>query len=325
MTDRPSRSRHPTRRDILALGAGAFVLSTLPLMRRRSLVRRTVPIMGTVGEIVVVHGDRPYAQAAIGAAFDELRRVERLMTRFTSHSDVGRINRAPTLGVVVADDTAGVIERALHWAHATGGRFDPCLGRAAALWDVTERSAPPAQSEYARFAGQAFYRSIDLDRHNGSAVVRLGHPDAAVDLGGITKGYGVDRAVAVLRDWGIRDAIVNVGGDLYGMGSSADGDPWHVGVRSPLDPNRVLRRIDVEDRAVATSGDYLQYFDYRGHRYHHILDARSAAPRVVEWHSLTVSAGSCVEADAAATAAFGLAGPDAQKLVGTAVTVAVAA
>ena len=130
-------------------------------------------------------------------------------------------------------------------------------------------------------------------------------PDVAIDLGGIAKGYGVDRAVAALREWGITDGLVNVGGDLYALGSSLDDDGWSVGIRSAEDPTRLAGSLMLRDRAVATSGDYEQYFEHGGRRYHHLLDPRTGAPRITAVHSLTVAAASCMAADAAATAVFG--------------------
>jgi thiamine biosynthesis lipoprotein ApbE len=101
-----------------------------------------------------------------------------------------------------------------------------------------------------------------------------------IDLGGIAKGYGVDRAVEALRAWGVTSALVNVGGDLYALGSSEDGDEWEVGIRSPEDPSRLKGVIRIEDRAVATSGDYERFFDYGDRRFHHrqIRARRAASP-----------------------------------------------
>jgi thiamine biosynthesis lipoprotein len=125
-----------------------------------------------------------------------------------------------------------------------------------------------------------------------------------IDLGGIGKGYGVDRAVAALRSWGIQNALVNVGGDLYALGVSEDGDPWKVGVRSPDDPNGLATTLTMSDRAVATSGDYQQFFVYGGRRYHHLLDPRTGAPSQARVRSVTVASESCMAADAGATTAF---------------------
>jgi thiamine biosynthesis lipoprotein len=228
------------------------------------------------------------------------------MTRFQAGSDVGRANGgAAREAVHVTRETAAVLAAALGWAERSGGAFDPALGRAIRLWDVGERTVPPAASAVERLAGRRLYRALDVDRWQGHAAVRFTSGDVAVDLGGIAKGYGVDQAVARLRDWGITDALVNVGGDLAAIGRTDDDRPWRVGVRSPDRADALVATFELEDAAIATSGDYLQYFEYHGRRYHHLLDPATAAPRVTGMRSITVQAADCMTADAAATACFG--------------------
>lgn len=306
MTERDRR--RPSRREFMALGVGAFVVAATPGLIRpdRRLVRRTVPVMGTLAEIGVVHRDGRYAQGAIDAAIAELRAVDRTMTRFDDESEVGRANRTAAVAPVpVGPATAEVVAAALLWAEASEGAFDPTLGRAVALWDVGHRSTPPPAGELRRFAGAGLYRSLELGERGGAPVVAYHDPSIALDLGGIAKGYGVDRAVAALRDWGIAHALVNVGGDLYALGVSEDGDPWQVGVRDPDDAGKLAASFEISDRAVATSGDYEQYFEHGGRRYHHLLDPRTGEPRNGGVRSLTVAADRCITADAAGTAVFG--------------------
>lgn len=263
------------RRTFLALGAGAFAVAMTPfaLGGRRRLFRRTIPVMGTIAEVAVVHDDATLAQQAMDAAFAELRAVDAAMSRFSAASDVGRLNALGAGGPVpVSPETARVLEEALRWARATDGRFDPCLGLATGLWDVNRRQAPPAAEAVGRLAGRRLYRALELDTWRGSPVACFADRDVAVDLGGIAKGHAVDRAVAALRAQGIDRAFVNAGGDLYAMGASEDHDPWQVGIQLASDPSRIGRVIAVEDAAVATSGDYLQGFRFGGRRYHHILD-----------------------------------------------------
>lgn len=316
--DRPESPRF-SRREVLALGVGAFVVATMPLAARarRALVRRTLPVMGTIAAFAVVDGDPPHAHAAIDAAMEELRRVDRLMTRFSETSEIGRANRlAATRPVAVSGATAVVLREALGWAEASEGAFDPAIGRAVRLWDVSHRTVPPPDAAVRRLAGRSFYRALDLDTWRGGPVVRFTDPDVALDLGGIAKGYGVDRAVEALRRAGITQAIVSVGGDLYAVGGAEDGGPWRIGIQSPHDPSRLAAELDVRDAAVATSGDYLQFFRHGGRRYHHLLDPTTGAPRHTPVHSVTVMAGACLTADAAATAVFGLAPARAARVLG---------
>lgn len=315
-------SRGLSRREFVAAGAGAFAVAAfLPgaLGDRRRLVRRSIPVMGTVAEVAVVHrGDARGAHAAVEAAFRQLRWVDRTMTRHDDGSDVGRANlRASDGPVAVHPATAHVIERALQWAEATDGLFDPCLAGAVALWDVKHRREPPPPGQIRMWADRHLWRHLRLDRSNNEPSVRYTDPDVALDLGGIGKGYAVDRAVEALRSAGVRDALVNAGGDLYALGRSPEGDAWRIGVRSPADPGRIVTSVRLEDRGIATSGDYEQYFAHGGRRYHHLLDPRTGAPRRSAAHSVTVSAGSCLAADAAATAAFGVPPADARRLLAT--------
>jgi thiamine biosynthesis lipoprotein len=297
----------PSRRQFVALGVGALVVAAVPFARRRRLLaQRTIPVMGTLADFAVVHPDRQYAQAAIDAAAERLRQVERVMTHFSSTSDVGRANSAAgNEAVVVTSETAGVLRAALAWADATEGAFDPCLGTAIDLWDVGHRHVPPDAAAVHRLAGRQLYRALDVDRWRGHPAAWLTDRDARIDLGGIAKGFGVDQAVATLRDWGIRDALVNVGGDLYAIGHSEDGNAWRVGVRSPDRADKLIAMLEVEDAAIATSGDYLQYFEYHGRRYHHLLDPATGAPRAATMRSITIQASDCTTADVAATACFG--------------------
>jgi FAD:protein FMN transferase len=310
-------SRRPSRREFLALGVGAFVVAAMPGVIRpeRRIVRRAVPVMGTIAEIGVVHRDERYAQGAIDAAIAELRAVDRTMTRFSDQSEVGRANlEAPFGPVGIGAATAEVVGAALRWADRSEGSFDPTIGAAVRLWDVGHRQAPPPAAEVRRHAG-GLYGSLELGRRGGRDVVVYHDPAVALDLGGIAKGYGVDRAVAALREWGVTDALVNVGGDLYAMGHSTTGDEWEVGVREPDDAHALAARFRISDRAVATSGDYQQYFEHDGERYHHLLDPRTGAPRRSRVRSVTVAADHCMSADAAGTAVFGMDRALAQRLI----------
>ena len=307
-----------SRRDFLALGGGALVVAAIPFASRsrREVFRRTLPLMGTIAEVTVVHADRALAQAALDAAFAELTRIEQLMTRFTRTSDIGRVNSAtPGIAVPVAHETAGVVLAALSWASASGGTFDPAIEHVSSLWNVLERKTPPPAPDVARLAGRNLYRSLDLSVHAGEPVIVRRDADVGIDLGAIAKGYAVDRTGDVLRAHGMRNAIVRVGGDLVALGSPPEGGAWRVGIRSPESESVMIGEVDVSDAAVATSGDYQRYFMYCGVRYHHLMDPATAAPRRTPMHSITVRASTCMQADAAATACFGMAEARARALL----------
>ncbi len=318
MNEPSDASRLPRRREFLAAGLGAFLVAAVPFARRdrRRVVRRTLPVMATTAEFTLVHVDPAYAERAIDAAMAELTRVERLMTRFQDNSDVGRANARGALAPVsVSRDTYGVIDEALRWASASRGAFDPGVGRVVELWDVAHRHEPPPAPRVRRLEGQHFYRHVQLGTERASPAVFFTSSGVHLDLGGIACGYAVDLAVGSLRRWGIRDALVNVSGDIYALGHAPNGSPWRIGIRSPADANALIGEVDVSDRAVATSGDYEQFFMYRGTHYHHLMDPDRAAPRHAPVHTVTVVADRCIDADAASTAVFGMAPAAARRLL----------
>lgn len=304
---RPSSPWQPSRRDVLLVGIGGL-MAAVPFARRRplTLVRRHVLVMGTIAEFAVAHAHAAAADAAIDDAIEALRAVDRSMSRFAPTSDVGRANRlAAAEPVPVSAGTMAVLDAGMRWAADSGGAFDPCLGRATDLWDVTHRHEPPPARDTARFARRQLFRAVELGTAGGRATVRFHDEDVALDLGGIAKGYGVDRAVAALRNRGVEHALVGAGGDLYALGRSPAGEPWTVGIQSPDGPDALAGTLQLEDAAVATSGDYRQYFEHHAVRYHHLLDPHTGRPRRTAQRSVTVIAGSCMAADAAATLAFG--------------------
>jgi len=270
-----------------------------------------MPVMGTIAQFAVVHRDPRQAHAAIDAAIDELLWVERTMTRFTDTSDIGRANLfAAQDGVLVSAETAYVTSEALRWADALDGRYDPAIGAVCKLWDVKNRHEPPSTERVAELAGRSFHRSVEVGTLRGQPALRYHDDSAGLDLGSIAKGYGVDRAVNALRRTGIEKAVVVAGGDLYALGTAPDGDPWSIGIQSATDERALAGTLRLADRAVATSGTYRQFFRYRGHQYHHIMDPATAEPRETAMRSLTVIADSVMHADASTTALFGMSESD---------------
>jgi len=304
------------RRSFLTLGVGALAVSALPasLRRPRKLVRRRIPVMGTVAEVAVPGADGASAHRAIDAAFSELRRVESVMSRFLADSEIGRLN-AREGWTPVCVDTSVVLDRALVWASGSHGRFDPCLGLASQLWDATLHHEPPPRGALTGLVDAELWRALEVEGDGVRARARLLVPRAAVDLGGIAKGFAVDVAADALRAHGYSDALVNVGGDLVALGTDVSGDPWRIGVRSAESPDELAAVVEVADAAVATSGDYLRFFEHGGRRYHHLLDPRTGEPLLTPMRSLTIRASQCIDADAAATALFGAEPTDADAIL----------
>lgn len=266
-------------------------------------VQRTRLLMGTTVSIEAAGPDRAALETAVEAAFAEMARIEALMTPHRPESDVARLSAAAT-AATVAPETAEVIGYGLEIARRSGGAFDLTLGRLKELWGIeAETPRIPAESEIAAALQGIGPDALAID----GTLVRKGTPLLAVDLGAIAKGYAVDRAIAVLRGFGVESAAVNAGGDIRVLGSKR-GRPWRIGIQHPRKADGVLATLDATDRAVVTSGDYERFFERAGRRYHHLFDPRTGFP-ADRCQSVTVLAPGAMPADALATALFVL-GPE---------------
>ncbi|GAH67463.1 unnamed protein product, partial [marine sediment metagenome] len=228
-----------------------------------------------------------------------------------------------TKGEVVSAELAGLIDEALEVSAKSGGAFDPTVFPLLELWgfyDSTEcERKMPSEEEIEEVLALVDYRLVtikgdtvrfDPERMQGVLLVlRAGSPAGYVvtgwgmDLGGIAKGYAVDRAVKVLREQGIERGIVDAGGDILCFGHKRNG--WSIGIRHPrsANPNETIGVIRVDSGAIATSGDYENYFEVEGIRYHHLIDPATGMP-AREAISATVIAPTATQADAWATALF---------------------
>ena len=216
--------------------------------------------------------------------------------------ELTRINAAITAGepVAVADTMRPVLERARALSLQSDDLFNPAIGRLVALWGFhadapAKRAPPPAEAVAALVAAGPSMADLSFD---GSRL-RSRNPAVQLDLGAFAKGYGVDIAVGRLHDLGIRNAMVNAGGDLRVLGRRGD-RAWRVGIRAPA--GGLLAAVEVADgESVFTSGTYERQFEHAGIRYHHIIDPRSGYP-ARGLSSVTVIGRDGAEADAAATA-----------------------
>jgi FAD:protein FMN transferase len=272
-------------------------------------------VMGTVVSLVQASADEEGAALAARAVFDELDRIDRLMSSWRDDSDVSRINAAaPGQWVVIDAEVFTVIAAATAVARKTGGAFDITVGSYKGLWKFDEDRdgtiPEPAAVEARR--PLVNWRHVGLDKKR--RAVRLKKKGQRITLGGIAKGYAVDRAIAILRDRGVANFILQAGGDLYAGGKKADG-PWTVGIRDPRGGRRDPFAVTaLEDRTFSTSGDYERAVIQGGVRYHHILDPATGRP-AVRSRSVTVLAESAMVADMWSTALFVMGADRGLKLV----------
>jgi len=256
-----------------ALAALACVRATAAEHRASSYV------FGTLVEITVVDADATLARKAVGQVFREFDRMHRELHAWKA-GELVALNQAIASGkenIRTTKEIAALIRETQRLAARSEGLFNPAIGRLVGLWSF-HRDKPggplPDPEEIARIV-RADPRMSDLSVQ-GDAVTSK-NPAVQLDFGGYAKGYALDRAADLLRENGIKDALVNIGGNIMALGDHA-GRPWHVGLESPRGKG-VLATIDLADgEAIGTSGDYRRFYEIDGKRYSHILDPRTGYP-----------------------------------------------
>jgi thiamine biosynthesis lipoprotein len=232
-------------------------------------------LMGTEVIIKVFGDNRPEMERAVQDAFEEISRLERMMSNFIPTSELSRINQqAGKTPVPVSRELFSVIQKSLMFSDITEGTFDISFASVGKLWDFRAGILPPPEA-IAKQLPYVDYRKIRLNEKDSS--VFLPYPEMEIGLGGIGKGYAVDRAMEVLTKQGIHDAIIMAGGDMMVKGKKGK-DLWRVGLRDPDNKDRILAVLPLQDQAVSTSGDYERFFIKDGVRYHHIIDTRTGYP-----------------------------------------------
>ena len=197
-----------------------------------------------------------------------MRRTDELMSTYKPESQLSQVNaRAYERPVQVDADIIAVVQRGLEFSRLSGGAFDITYARAGYLYDFRAHQRP-SDGEIAAALPGVDYRQVQVDQ--AERTIRFLRKGVRIDLGGIAKGYAVDRAVEQLRGFGIAHAMVNAGGDTRLLGDRR-GKPWIVGIRDPRGDGRMVTRLPLVNEAISTSGDYERYFEEDGVRYHHIL------------------------------------------------------
>lgn len=238
------------------------------------------------------------AAKAAESLFNEMKRLDALMTTWTDTSEVSRINQnAGIKPVAVGPETFAVVERALDISKKSNGLFDISFGAFKGVWKFDEDMDGdlPAEELVKERLALVSYKDIDLNK--AKRTVFLKRKGMVINLGGIAKGYAVDRCVAMLRKAGFKDFMVQAGGDMYVSGKKGT-DPWVVGIRDPRGQrDDMFALMPIENSSFSTSGDYERGFVKDGTRYHHILDPRTGHPARTS-RSVTIRAKDAFTADA---------------------------
>jgi FAD:protein FMN transferase len=278
---------------------------------------QTRQLMATQVTIGLVGVAGPDADRAFDAAFGAFQRVDEAMNEWRAGSPLDRINQAAGRAepVVAPADLCEVLRIGIEGATRTNGLFDPTWAALSDAWrfDASHRGEVPPREALLRRCALVGYRRVEIAPRPGGCAVRLPAAGMRLGLGGLAKGWAVDRAVERLRALGLRSFFVQAGGDLYAAGRQGD-RPWRVGIRDPRGgSDDVLGEVELSDAAFSTSGDYERWFEVGGVRYHHVIDPRTCEPARASRQS-TVLAKTATEAEVLTKATFILGGEEGLAL-----------
>jgi thiamine biosynthesis lipoprotein len=235
--------------------------------------------MACVYTIVAYGADAAALQAAGERALDEVDRIDRLMSHYRPDSPLSRVNREGAHGpVAVPPELAAFVELCLRYSRESGGAFDVTVGPLMKTWGFFGGEGRlPDESEIAAARESVGFTHVIIDLQR--STIAFDRPGVELDLGGIAKGYAVDRAVAVLARAGVAAALVSAGGStVYGMGAPPGRKGWEVSIQDPLRPRRIARRVVLRDRALSVAGARGKFFEAGGVVYSHIMDPHTGRP-----------------------------------------------
>lgn len=231
-------------------------------------------------------------------------RYEQLFSRTIDTSDISRINAAGGTPVEIDTETAELLEMGLYYGELSNGRFDITIAPLSELWDVKNNPGNiPDQETIDEARSHVNYENVILDQN----TVTLTDPKAAIDLGGIAKGFIADKLKAYLTGKGIDHALISLGGNIVAVGGRPNGQPFHIGIQKPFaETNEAITTVEISGQSVVSSGTYERYFKKDGKIYHHLLDPGTGYPYDNHLLQVTIISDASADGDALSTACFGL-------------------
>ena len=256
--------------------------------------------MGSPCELQIYCTDKRKAQTIADKVISDVLRIEQRYSRYKEESVLSDINRVAEKGgcIAVDEETAALLNYANTCYQQSGGLFDITSGVLRKAWDFKSQTVPK-QADIKKLLKTVGWKKVKLT----ASAISFAMPGMQLDFGGIGKEYAVDRAATICWQHGVRNGLVNLGGDIKVIGPHPDGKPWLVGVSHPRKAGGLLTRLEVYSGAVASSGDYERCIVINGKRYGHVLNPRTGWP-VRGLASVTVVAQQCVIAGSACTVAM---------------------
>lgn len=290
-----------------------LVLFFVKIVRQPRIFKKSQVLMGTVVNITIVDRDLAGAEKACEIAFKEMSRIEKMLSVKDKSSEVYKLNQHKGLEFInVNPEIIFLLEESEKVSALSQGAFDVSVGPLVELWrESLEQGEGPTDTEIHKIIPLVDYRNIEIDSRRN--LIRFKKKGIKIDFGGIAKGYAVDQAIKALKKKGVKNCLVEAGGDLFALGKGINKKDWLIGLRNPRESGLIFE-FSCTNKGVATSGDYERFKILNKKRYHHLIDPRSGLP-ASEVISATIAAPNAMTADALSTAVLILGKEEGMRLI----------
>ena len=286
------------------------ILSSLHLLitnKKEDKISSTYYNLGTINEITLYNIKKEHGKRILKECESILIDIDNKMSCQISYSEISKINDNAGIDYVrVSDDTFKVIKEAIDFSKASNDTFDISIGPIIDLWGIgTDNAKVPTKEDIQSKLSLVNYKNILLDENTHS--VKLSKKNMKIDLGGIAKGYAADKIYAYLKEENLESALINLGGNIYALGTKSNNQPFSIGIQ---DPTKVrgnsIGNIKISNKSVVTSGIYERYLEVNDKIYHHMLDPHTGYPFDNNLSSVTIVSDTSMICDALSTTTFGL-------------------
>lgn len=276
-------------------------------------IKKTSLVIGTICTITLYDSDD---YSIIDKAMERLTELENILSINKTGTELDKVNdMAGIEPVPVSDDTLKVIKNGLEYSAISNGSLDITVGPLVKLWGIgTDFAKVPTEEEINSAKELINYKDVEINEDN--KTIFLKNPNMIIDLGAIAKGYAADEVAKLLKDNGIKNAIINLGGNIFVLGKKVDGTDWKVGIQNPEKPEEpespqksddsTIGYVTVSNKSIVTSGVYERYFEKDGKKYHHILNPETGYPYENEILGVSIISDKSIDGDSLSTTLFAL-------------------
>ena len=265
-------------------------------------ISRTEIFMSTPVSITIYDGDN---ENILDKAFKKVAEVENLVSINKENTEISELNKNAGIGKVkLSDISYDILKKGLEYSKLSNGSYDITIGPLVKLWNIGfEDAKVPSKDEINEVISSIDYNNIEIN--DSTKEVFLTKKGMEIDLGSIAKGYIADEVANILKQEGVNRAIIDLGGNIYALGSKSSDSNWKIGIQNPFnDRGEVVGGIEVSDKTVVTSGIYERFIEENGVKYHHILNPKTGYPYETDIAGVSIIADESIDADALSTLTF---------------------